>query len=52
MARMFKPVTPGPSNNKKTEPNEQNGGNPGAGAETAPKPGQTGFQGLIVWGDG
>ena len=52
MARMFKPVTPGPSNNKKTEPHVNNGGNPGEGAEKAPKTGKLGFQGLIVLGDG
>ena len=45
MARMFKPVTPGPSNNKKTEPKEQNGGTLGVGAEKAPKPGQKGCLG-------
>ena len=45
MARMLKPVTPGPSNNKKTEPKEQKGGNQGEGAEKAPKTGQKGRQG-------
>ena len=39
MARMFKPVTPGPSNNQKTEPKEQKGGNQGAGAEKADRVG-------------
>lgn len=45
MARMFKPVTPGPSNNKKTAPQEQKDGKQDGGAEKAPKTGQKGHQG-------
>lgn len=45
MARMFKPVTPGPSNNKKTAPREQKDGQQGKGAEKAPKTAQKGRQG-------
>ena len=45
MARMFKPVVPGPSNNKKTAPREQKSGQRGEDAEEAPKTGRKGRHG-------
>lgn len=40
MARMFKPVIPGPSSNKKTAPQEQKSGQRGKDAEEASQTGQ------------
>lgn len=45
MARMFKPVVPGPSDNKKTVPKERKGGEQDENAGKAPKTDQKGRQG-------
>ena len=44
MARMFKPVIPGPPNNKKAVPQEKKGGKQGEDAGNAPKTVQKGRQ--------